>query len=383
MTNLPPFNGGGSLTMGVELELQLVNLYNFNLTMEAQDLLRRISETNHPGQFKPEITQSMIEVNTSVHKSFSSLLRELREQRDILEEQASQTHIGICGGGTHPFHRWQTQRISPTERYASVSEQYGYLAKQFSVFGQHIHISCLNGDDALYLCHSMVRYFPHFIALSASSPFNQGVDTSFDCSRLTVISSFPLSGTPPWLLKWSQFQAFYKKMLSLKVITGMKDFYWDIRPKPEYQTIELRLCDTPLTVEKAATLAAYAQMLAHWLLMKRPAISREVYLTYLINRFRAARYGLEAVLVDPVKHDHISLTEDIIETCANLEASAQALNSLEALERIKQYVDSQRNDAHWLREQYATLGAMGDMVRSQCELWKGNQQLTAEANGPS
>ncbi len=369
MKKLPPFDGDNLLTMGVELELQLVNLQNFNLTMEAQELLRRTSEINHPGEFKPEITQSMIEINSSIHKSHSTLLAELRVQRDILAEQALQMHIGICGGGTHPFHRWQAQRISPTERYATISEQYGYLAKQFSVFGQHIHISCLNGDDALYLCHAMAEYFPHFIALSASSPFNQGVDTSFDCSRLSVISAFPLSGTPPWVLKWDEFEAYYEKMRKLKIIESMKDFYWDIRPKPEYKTIELRLCDTPLTVERAADLAAYFQMLAHWLLKKRPKISREIYLTYLINRFRAARYGFQAVLVDPIKARHLPLVDKIIETCSHLEESAAKLGSLEALERIKNCAHSQKNDAHWLREKYKDLESMSDMVRSQCELW--------------
>lgn len=372
MTKLPPFAGDSLLTIGVELELQLVNLHSFDLTMEAQDLLRRISEVMHPGEFKPEITQSMIEINSSVHKSYSSLLAELLRMRDILSDQASQMHIGICGGGTHPFHRWQAQRISPTERYANVSEQYGYLAKQFTVFGQHIHISCLNGDDALYLCHAMVPYFPHFIALSASSPFNQGVDTSFDCSRLSVISAFPLNGTPPWILKWKEFEGFYEQMLNLKIISSMKDFYWDIRPKPEYKTIELRLCDTPLSVEKAAELAAYAQMLVHWLLNERPKISRDIYLTYLINRFRAARYGIEAVLVEPTQQRHIHLADDIMETCAKLAHSARTLGSVEALGRIEEYARSKKNDASWLRRRYETLVSMGDVVREQCESWKGN-----------
>lgn len=370
MTNLPSFDGDNLLTIGVELELQLVNLQNFNLTMEAQDLLRRVSEIPHSGEFKPEITQSMIELNSSIHKTHTTLLTELRHQRDILVEQASKMHIGICGGGAHPFHKWQGQRISPTERYASLSEQFGYLAKQFTVFGQHIHVSCPNGDDALYICHAMVQYFPHFIALAASSPFNQRVDTSFDCSRLSVVSAFPLSGTPPWMMKWDEFQSYYEKMLDLNIIQSMKDFYWDIRPKPEYKTIEIRLCDTPLTVEKVADLAAYAQTLVHWLLKTRPKISREVYLTYLINRFRAARYGFQAVLVDPVKKDPFLLVDDIMDTCSKLEASARKLGSLDALNRLKESASSRQNDAHWLRRSYMESDSLEDVVRAQCELWK-------------
>src|SRR5205085_6445713 len=147
--------------------------------------------------------------------------------------------------------KWQDQTIYPNEHFLSLSEQYGYLAKQLTVFGQHIHIGCQTGDDALYLCHAMAYYLPQFIALSASSPYHHGINTNFDCSRLSVISAFPLSGTLPWLLSWDEFQQYFDKMYHLGVIKNMKDFYWDIRPKPEFGTVELRICDTPLTVDKA------------------------------------------------------------------------------------------------------------------------------------
>lgn len=367
---LPAFTENNSFTMGIELELQLVDLQNFNLAMEAKDFLRRVSEISHPGKIIPEITQSMIELNSSIHTSYTSLITELRALRNILAEQAHQTHIGICGGGTHPFQQWKQQRIFPTDRFASVSEQYGYLAKQFTVFGQHIHIGCPNGDDAMYLCHAFARYLPQFIALSSASPFQQGVDTSFDCSRLAVISAFPLSGTPPWLLSWTDFAKYFDKMLDLGVVKSIKDFYWDIRPKPEYGTIELRICDTPLTVGKAAELGAYAQMLAIWLLDKRPSLSKEIYSTYLINRFRAARYGLEGILTDPIHCTQTPLTEDIAYTCEQLEPYAKQLDCQQALQQIITAANERENGASWLRKRYADYHSLSDTVRSQTELWR-------------
>lgn len=369
MSTQLPFKQNFSLTMGVELELQLVNLHHFNLAMEAQDFLRRLSTVNHSGEIKPEITQSMIEINSSIHLSYTSLISELRAIRNILVDKAQQTHIGICGGGTHPFQKWSDQRIFPSNRFANLSEQYGYLAKQFTVFGQHIHIACKNGDDALYLCHAMARYIPHFIALSAASPFHQGIDSGFDCSRLAAISAFPLSGTPPWLLSWSEFETYFNKMADLGVISSMKDFYWDIRPKPEFGTIELRVCDTPLTVEKAAELAAYAQTLVHWLLTMRPALSRDIYLTYIINRFRAARYGFEAIIIDPIQQKQLPLAEDIVATCDQLKNYAVELNSWEALKRIQTSALNHINDAAWLRTKLTELQSLEDLVRGQTELW--------------
>jgi len=369
MSNLPPFKPNPSLTVGVELELQLINLQDFNLAMEAEDYLRRLSEVPHPGEVKPEITRAMVELNSSIHISYKSLLAELRHLRDIVAEEARKTHIGICGGGTHPFQKWKYQRIFQTERFASISEQYGYLAKQFTVFGQHIHIGCPNGNDALYLCHAFVRYLPQFVALAAASPFSQGVDTAFDCSRLAVVNAFPLSGTPPWLQEWDEFEAYYERMIELGIIQSLKDFYWDIRPKPEFGTVELRICDTPLTVEKAAELAAYAQMLASWLLTERPPLSRDLYLSYLMNRFRAARYGLEGVVVDPIQHEHRPLAEDILLTCDLLKSHATALNSSDALFFIREAVHERKNGANWLRKNYASLQSLSDTVRAQTELW--------------
>lgn len=372
MSALLPFKKNDLLTMGVELEMQLINLHTFNLAMEAQDFLRRVEEKSYQIEIKPEITQSMIEINSSVHHSYDSLLSELCTVRDYLAKEAQKSHIGICGGGTHPFQKWNQQRIYQTEHFTNVSEQYGYLAKQFTVFGQHIHIACSNGDDALYLCHALARYIPHFIALSASSPFNQGVDTSFDCSRLAVISAFPLSGTPPWLLTWKEFDEYFNKLAELGVVNSMKDFYWDIRPKPEFGTIEIRIGDTPLTIKKSADLAAYAQTLVCYLLENRQFLSREIYLTYLVNRFRAARYGLHSVIIDPIQKKQIYIAEDILTTCDTLKSYATKLNNEEAIASIMQTVSDKTNDATNLREYYIQFGSLPDVVRKQTEKWMTN-----------
>ncbi len=369
------FKENYKLSMGVELELQLVDLQNFNLAMESKDLMRRLAEVSHTGEIKPEITQAMIEINSSVHSSYNSLLNELHHLRDVITEQAFQTHLGVCGGGAHPFQKWNEQRIYPSERFTSLSEQYGYLAKQFTVFGQHIHIACASGDDAIYLCHALARYLPHFIALSAASPFYQGMDTSFDCSRLAMINAFPLSGSPPCVVNWEEFNHYYQKMTRLGVISSMKDFYWDIRPKPEYGTVEIRISDTPLTVDKAAQLAAYAQMLARHLLQNRVDFSRDIYLVYFTNRFRAARYGFLAEIIDPVHEHHIPITEDILLTCQNLEGQAAALGSSKALALIRESAHNRDNGARWLRSRYNEMQSLSDVVRAQVDAWSAHAEV--------
>ncbi|MEP7276535.1 MAG: YbdK family carboxylate-amine ligase, partial [Betaproteobacteria bacterium] len=289
------FSQSKALTFGVELELQLVNTNDFNLAPDADDLLRRAAKDEGAGELKPEITQSMIEVNSSVHERYEPLLAELRATRDNLAAHARQMNVAIAGGGTHPFQKWRDRKIYPTERFLGVSEKYGFLAKQFTVFGQHVHIGCASADDAIYLSHAFVRYLPHFIALGASSPFYQGVDTAFDSSRLSVVNAFPLSGTMPFVLDWASFAEYYDTMHGLGIVQSMKDFYWDVRPKPEYGTVEIRVVDTPLTVNRAAQIAAYAQALARHLFADRVDwITPELYLVHSYNRFQACRHGLAA-----------------------------------------------------------------------------------------
>ena len=259
---LEAFRASESLSLGVELELQLVNLSDFDLTGACGDMLHVLARRPIPGVATAEITDSMIEVATTVHTRFDTLRGQLRAMRDGLLAAGDRLNVGVCGGGTHPFQHWPERRISAKPRYQTLSNLYGYLAKQFTVFGQHVHIGCRDGDEALYLLHALNRFVPHFIALSASSPFFQATDTLFSSARLNSVFAFPLSGRAPFILSWSDFvSGYFARMEHTGIVASMKDFYWDIRPKPEYGTIELRVCDTPLDVDHAAVLAAYLQAL--------------------------------------------------------------------------------------------------------------------------
>lgn len=367
-----PFNTSQPLTLGVELELQLVNRRNYNLATDAADLLRRMAEIPHTGEIKPEITQSMVELNSSIHTRVDELRVELRHTRDAVANEARRMNVGVAGGGAHPFQTWSERRIFPSERFQELSETYGYLAKQFTVFGQHIHIGCENGDDALYLSHALARYVPHFIALSASSPFYQGVDTAFDSSRLSIVNAFPLSGTVPFVQTWQDFERYYARMLDLGVIRSMKDFYWDIRPKPEFGTVEIRVCDTPLTVDRAVDIAGYAQTVARYLLRERAVtISPDLYLVYNYNRFQACRSGLNGNFINPLTHTHGSIGEDLARTAEMLQADGAALATDEILTRLAAAARAGENDAQWLRDTFARVRSLNDMVRLQSDKWLG------------
>jgi glutamate---cysteine ligase / carboxylate-amine ligase len=366
---LESFTPSQPLTLGVELELQLVDTHDFDLTPRAEDLLRELD--GHGGQWdvKPEITRSMIEIGTSIQRSFVPLRDELHDLRTRMSRAARKLNIAIAGGGTHPYQHWRAQRIFPTERFHYISELYGYLAKQFTVFGQHVHVGVTNGDEALWLLHALSRYVPHFIALAASSPYVQGEDTGFHSARLNSVFAFPLSGRAPFVLTWEGFGQFFDKMTSTGVVQSMKDFYWDIRPKPEFGTIELRVCDTPLQVDKAAALACYLQSLCRHLREERPfEPAEDDYLVYTFNRFQACRFGLDGEIVDPKTKQRSKLRDDIIRTLARIEPHALDLQALDACNLIRESL-TEGNDASWLRAQRRGHGPMPAVVEAAAARW--------------
>jgi carboxylate-amine ligase len=367
--SLAEFTTSEPLTLGVELELQLVNTHDFDLAPQAEDLLRELE--GHPGQWdvKPEITRSMIEIGTSIQREYTPLLAELTDLRAQLSRAGRKLNIGIAGGGTHAYQHWSEQEIYPSERFHYLSELYGYLAKQFTVFGQHVHVGCENGDTALWLLHALSRYVPHFIALSGSSPFVQGVDTGFDSARLNSVFAFPLSGRAPFVRSWEEFGGYFDKMTSTGVVQSMKDFYWDIRPKPEFGTIELRVCDTPLSVTKAAALACYLQCICRYLREEKPfEPTEDDYLVYTFNRFQACRFGMDGEIVDPKTKQRQKLRDDILRTLARVDEHALDLKALDGNNLIRESL-FEGNDATWLRKRRQPGVPLSAVVEDATQRW--------------
>lgn len=367
------FSSSEPFTLGVELELQVVDLCDFDLGASASQMIAYLEKQSVPATISPELTESMIEISVGICTSWTELRRQLRIVRDRLVAGAEYLNVGICGGGAHPFQRWQQRRIFDNPRFHKVSSLYGYLAKQFTVFGQHIHVGCENGDVAMRFLHALNRFIPHFIALSASSPFFQGSVTSFHSSRLNSISAFPLSGRCPFQLTWSDFErSYYWPMVETGIVQSMKDFYWDIRPKPEYGTIELRICDTPLTVDRASLLAGYLQALCRRFNEVGILPRESEYLVYSFNRFQACRFGLDGLYIDPVTLREQSIRESVLDTIEWIDASKENLFDSDFLLGELREAVNRPTHADELMQQFECEGTMEDVVQFSLQTFKSN-----------
>ncbi|WP_273855236.1 YbdK family carboxylate-amine ligase [Serratia liquefaciens] len=333
-------------SMGIELELQIIDLASGNLSDKAVEIIGQYNDESH---VKKELTLSMIEISSSIHITPFTLYEEMRNIAMKLSETAAYKGCGICGGGRHFSNRWKDRVITPTERYQEIHRHSGYLAKLACVYGQHIHIGVKDGDDAIYLCHALIPYLPHFIALSASSPFYQSEDTFFSSSRFSALNSFQTFGYIERNIKnWSDFNKYVEANFRLGIIQTLKDIYWEVRPKPEFGTIEIRVCDTPLTIFHATMLGGYAQLLVKHLLNKREMLEPVYDVVNNTNIFLAQRYGFDADYIDGCNEEKTKLKSHMQHTFEELKDQAN-LDESKVLYYLQDYLQNGINDSEQLR----------------------------------
>lgn len=293
------FQPSAENTVGIELELQILDRDSGDLAPGAVRLLSACREEGLQG-VTAEFMQSQIEVKTGVCRDVAEIQQVLFPTLRRLRILASSLGYDLALGGTHPFNRSANNSIFPAERYRRIEEKMAWLTYQGLVFGLHVHVGVSSGDLAIGVINTLVQYLPHLLALSASSPFWGGVDTGLASVRAALFRMVPHSGMPHYFESWKDFCTYCRVMQDCQAIEGTKDIHWDIRPRPQTGTIELRICDMPLTLERVLALTALMRSLtaaSQRLLQQRPRArrgDRRHYWIAIENKWLATRYGLSA-----------------------------------------------------------------------------------------
>lgn len=367
---LPPFNISQMGSMGIELELMVLDRLTYDLLPAAPDILRLLDAQKKQWMATPEVTTSMLEVATSVLNGYAQAAAQIEEIRASVQRAAFQVGAAISGGGAHPFQKWSAQRIYPKERYQDSAKKFGYLAKLFTVFGMHVHIGVSSADEAIRICAWLTQRAPLFIALSANSPCWQGENSGFCSSRSNVVGAFPMSGTMPSHIRtWDQFQSHFDRLAGHGIVNSIKDFYWDVRPKPEYGTVELRVLDTPLKPAYAAALASYARELCIEV-FERPGVwpSSECKELYAWNRFNAAKDGVEGMWIDPEDGARRSIANVVASDLERLSAKSKDPDFAQACCMIHELM-KRGGQARWLKAHMADGSGMNDLARVASEMF--------------
>lgn len=291
------FRGSPRPTVGVELELQLLDPETMNLVAGAPAILERIADKSH---VKAELIESTIELNTDVCEDVGAVRRDLSGRIEQLLAVAGELGYRVACAGTHPFSRWAEQRITDSERYRRLVDQCQWPARRLMIFGVHVHVGIESGEKAIAVSNGLTTYLPHLLALSASSPFFNDADTGLASCRSKIFESLPTAGLPYRLLNWAEFQRLMITLVSAKAIESVREIWWDVRPHPGFGTIEVRICDGLPTLDEVLAVTALIQALVVWLgdhydegmylPLHRHWIVRE-------NKWRAARWATEAEII--------------------------------------------------------------------------------------
>jgi glutamate---cysteine ligase / carboxylate-amine ligase len=357
-----PFHSSTRSSLGVEWELELVDRETRQLTSGASEILGEMSPDGEHPKAKFELLESTIEVITGVCTTVGEATADLAGTVAEVSAAAERRGLGLMCSGTHPITDWKTQRISPNPRYAKLIEDMQWLARRLQIFGVHVHVGVRSPEKAIPIVNALTAYVPHFLGLSASSPYWIGEDTGLASSRSKVFEGLPTAGLPYQLSGWPQFEEYMETLLSTGTIASIKEVWWDIRPHPTFGTVELRICDGLPTLSEVGMVAALAQCLVD-------TLDREIDKGYTLpvpkgwvvreNKWRAARHGLDAQVIVGDDDRTVPLRDALADLVQELGPAAQRLGCEAELERVGDVLE---HGASYERQRRVAAASGGDLT---------------------
>jgi glutamate---cysteine ligase / carboxylate-amine ligase len=333
------FGSGDPYTLGVEEEYQLLDAETFDLVQHIETMLAAVTGHELEARINAELMQSVVEIATPVCHNAADVMRWLTTLRGYVTETAREHGTRVGSAGTHPFSLFERQRITAKDRYRALIDQLQYVARRELIFGMHVHVAVDDAEKAIQVVNGLLPHLAPLLALSASSPFWRGEATGLASSRQMVFSAFPRSGPPPRFRDYADYASVVGQLERTGCIADYTHIWWDIRLHPRLGTIEIRICDAVTDVEDAVAIAAYCQALVKQLCEEHET-GREIPSYHRIltseNKWLAARYGLEAPIMDLVtgSRNRVPVARIVRRTIRDLRPHARDLGSERELEGV-------------------------------------------------
>ncbi|MBS0629577.1 MAG: YbdK family carboxylate-amine ligase [Verrucomicrobia bacterium] len=347
------FHGSAEATIGVEIELQLIDPETLDLTPQSDQILQ-ICQLHDEHRVKKEIHQSMVEVDSEISKDVKECRQFLNDRMLRLSNIVENNGLQIAVTGTHPFQHWGDRLISNADRYHNLHDKFQWLVRRMNIYGMHVHIGVNSGERALAICNSMTRFLPHLLALSANSPFWHGINTGMQSSRINILDSFPYKGLPVASANWAEFEHYHDTLLQVGAIKSFKDLYWYVRPNIVYGTVEVRICDAMTTLDETMALVALIQCLVAQINADLEAeseqvFSREEQWIAPENIWIAARDGLDGMIITDLQGNREKISDLTVELVKKLIPLSKKLNCFEELIFIEKIIQKGNGAQRQLR----------------------------------
>lgn len=363
------FKGSPDPTLGVEIELQTIDPGTQALISGAPRILDLHLDDVH---IKKELLQCCLELNTRVCRDVAEVESDLRERMAMVFRAADDLGIGLMAAGTHPFSLWSTQEVTPDDRYHTQLQRTQWTARRMLTFGLHVHVGVSSAEKAIAVFNAMSSYVPHLLALSATSPFWEGMDTGLESARSKVFESLPGGGLPFRVRNWTEFQRMVRVLQKSGTINTIQELWGDLRPHSKYGTLEVRICDAMSNLRELLAVTALVQALVVWLgdLYDRGTfIQMPRFWLLQENKWRAARWGTTCRLVVNENGDqqHFrNIIEDLLEQLAPVSEALGSWHYLRYIEHMLEHGGSsqrQRRVFHQTNSLEAVVRSLGDELR--------------------
>ena len=338
------FTTSKPFTLGVEIELQILDPKSLNLVPRAPDILSMVPD-NLKDRIKPEFIRSMIEVNTEVCSDMEQVKDSLARLIRQAESLAAQNGTLLFATSLHPFSRHSEQELSDHPRYARIMNELQLVGRRFITQGLHVHVGMSDRDAAIRVCDSIRLFLPILLALTSSSPYYEGIDTGLHSYRAKLFEALPLAGMPDQLESWDKYLEMVRLLTNTGIITGVRDLWWDIRPHPDFGTIEIRICDLPSTFTEILAIVALIQGLVAEMTQSDKHLNPNMQVLKS-NKWQAARYGLAGTFVYPLLQKKMSMQEAAGELFTKAAPTMEKLGTSHYLSDLQHILESGTSADH-------------------------------------
>ena len=332
-----------SFTLGIEEEYQTIDPVTRDLRSHIATEMLAQGRMRLEERVKAEMHQSVVEVGTRICRNIDEARADLYDLRRNMIRLAEEHDLRLVAGATHPFADWRMQEIYPDPRYRQVVKDLQLVARSNLIFGLHVHIGIEDREAAIRIMNSIRYFLPHIMAITTNSPFWLGLNTGYKGYRAKVFENFPRTGIPDAFASYSEFENYVNLLVRTNCIDNAKKIWWDIRPHPHFNTVEVRACDIPLRASESIAVAALIQATAVYLyrLHEKNQDFRQFARPLLMeNKFRAVRYGLDGMLIDFGKQTEVQERELIREYLALIDPVLDELGSRDAVAEIYQILET-------------------------------------------
>lgn len=357
------FHASPSPTLGVEWELALVDRRTRDLRNDASHLFARARHRlPQPDRLHQELLRNTIEVVTGICETVPEAMAQLRGTLVPVLSAADELGLDLYGGGTHPFASWTAQELTEGHRYRELIDRTQWWGRQMLIWGVHVHVGLPEQARVMPVLTALLTYYPHLQALSASSPIWAGVDTGYASNRALMFQQLPTAGLPFHFQEWGEFEAFARDQLTTGVIDDLSEIRWDLRPACHLGTLENRVCDGVSTVEDLAALTALMHCLVVDLDTRLAAGERLPTMPpwhVQENKWRAARYGLEAIVIVDEQSTERLVTDDLADLLERLAPVAERLGCSAELASVARIPE---RGASYQRQRAVAQAHEGDLV---------------------